>query len=148
MKYVYILENEDGAHFYVGVTGDVQARVKAHNAGDASHTAKFGPWQVKTFIAFADDKRAFAFERYLNPGPVEPSRRSVSRHLSMHQPSLRVAQSGGWSLARSMAVVHAASRLRYQRECALILQPPQGARIGSAHATNNASSGVPVFCVY
>jgi predicted GIY-YIG superfamily endonuclease len=65
MKYVYILESETGAHFYVGVTDDVQERVRAHNAGDASHTAKFRPWRIRAFVAFADEKRAFAFEGYL-----------------------------------------------------------------------------------
>ncbi len=68
MKYVYILESENSAHFYVGVTDDVQARVKAHNAGDATHTAKFRPWRIRTFVAFTDEGRAFAFERYLKSG--------------------------------------------------------------------------------
>lgn len=68
MKYVYILESEDGAHFYVGATDDVQARVQAHNAGESPHTSKFGPWRIRTFMAFADEQRAFAFERYLKSG--------------------------------------------------------------------------------
>lgn len=68
MKYVYIIETEDGAHFYVGVTDNVQERVLAHNRGEASHTAKFGPWRIRTFVAFTDERRAFAFERYLKSG--------------------------------------------------------------------------------
>lgn len=68
MKYVYILESEEGAHFYVGVTDDVQARVAAHNAGNVTHTSKYGPWRVRAFVGFDDDARAFAFERYLKSG--------------------------------------------------------------------------------
>ncbi|MBI1251081.1 MAG: GIY-YIG nuclease family protein [Alphaproteobacteria bacterium] len=68
MKYVYILESIEGEHFYVGVTDDVQARVKSHNAGHVTHTAKFLPWRVRTYVAFDDEKRALAFERYLKSG--------------------------------------------------------------------------------
>ena len=68
MEYVYILESENGDHFYVGVTKDVQARVKSHNAGNVTHTSKFGLRRVRTFVAFDVDARAFAFERYLKLG--------------------------------------------------------------------------------
>lgn len=67
MKYVYILETEDG-NTYVGVTDDLRLRLKAHNAGSVPHTSKFGPWRVRTYIAFSDEKRALAFERYLKSG--------------------------------------------------------------------------------
>ena len=69
LKYVYILEST--AHdetFYVGVTEDVDARLAHHNSGKVSHTSKFGPWRIKTFIAFTNETRAFEFERYLKSG--------------------------------------------------------------------------------
>ena len=65
MKYVYILESLDGEHFYVGVTDDVPARLVNHNAGEVPHTSKYRRWRLKTYIAFSDEKQAFAFERYL-----------------------------------------------------------------------------------
>ena len=65
MKYVYILHSVDGEHFYVGVTDDLRARLKMHNAGQVLHTAKFRPWTIKTYIAYSDEKQAFAFEQYL-----------------------------------------------------------------------------------
>jgi predicted GIY-YIG superfamily endonuclease len=65
VKYVYILESESGEHFYVGVTDDLDARLKTHNAGRVRHTAKYKPWKLRTYIAFVDDDRAFAFERFL-----------------------------------------------------------------------------------
>lgn len=55
----------DGAHFYVGITDDPGARLKLHNAGSVTHTAKYAPWRLRTYIAFDDHDRAFAFERYL-----------------------------------------------------------------------------------
>lgn len=69
MKYVYILESlTEREHFYTGVTGDLKARLSTHNSGSVTHTAKHRPWRVKTYIAFSDEDRAFAFEKYLKSG--------------------------------------------------------------------------------
>ena len=69
MKYVYVLQSlRDTEHYYVGATSDLRARLKRHNAGEIAHTAKYLPWSLKTYIAFADEQRAFAFERYLKSG--------------------------------------------------------------------------------
>ena len=65
MKYVYILESEIGGHFYVGVTDDLRARLLRHNAGEVSHTSKYVPWRVKTYVGFSDAASAVAFEKYL-----------------------------------------------------------------------------------
>jgi putative endonuclease len=64
--YVYILESEKlPERFYVGLTEDLGERLRRHNAGEVSHTAKFGPWRVKTAVAFRERARAAEFERYL-----------------------------------------------------------------------------------
>jgi len=68
MKYVYILESLDSLHFYVGITDDLRARLAKHNAGEVPHTSKYGPWRMRTYFAFSDEARAFAFERYLKSG--------------------------------------------------------------------------------
>lgn len=68
MKYVYILESLDGEHFYVGITDDIAARLVKHNAAEVIHTAKYRPWRLRTYVAFTDEKLAFAFERYLKSG--------------------------------------------------------------------------------
>ncbi len=69
MKYVYILQGiEFDEHFYVGFTDDLTARLDKHNAGEVSHTSKYGPWRIKTYIAFSDSEKALAFERYLKTG--------------------------------------------------------------------------------
>jgi len=64
--YVYILRSEmHSEHFYSGFTEDLDARLKAHNAGQVPHTAKYRPWKIKTAIAFADRQKALDFETYL-----------------------------------------------------------------------------------
>jgi predicted GIY-YIG superfamily endonuclease len=42
----------------------IRARVAAHNAGQALHTKKFRPWRLVTYVAFSDQAKAVAFERY------------------------------------------------------------------------------------
>jgi predicted GIY-YIG superfamily endonuclease len=66
MKYVYLLESiDDPDQSYVGLTDDLRARLSAHNAGQSPHTAKCKPWRLVTYIAFSDETKAVAFERYL-----------------------------------------------------------------------------------
>ena len=66
MKYVYILQSDlADEHFYVGITDDLHARLSKHNNGEVSHTSKFRPWRLKTYVAFADETKAFEFEKYL-----------------------------------------------------------------------------------
>jgi putative endonuclease len=66
MQYVYILRSQsDPDRHYVGTTTDLRARIAKHNAGAVSHTSKFVPWRIKTYLAFEDAAQAFAFEAYL-----------------------------------------------------------------------------------
>ena len=66
MNYVHILRSvEKPERHYVGVTVDLRARLKKHNAGEVSHTSKYAPCGLKTYIAFSDEGQAFAFEKYL-----------------------------------------------------------------------------------
>ena len=66
MTYVYILRSiAFPGRYYVGITSDLRARLRKHNGGEVTHTSKYGPWEIKTYIAFSDEKQAFAFERYL-----------------------------------------------------------------------------------
>lgn len=69
MKYVYILQSlRDSEKFYAGITDDLRARLSKHNSGSVTHTAKFRPWRIKTYVAFSDYNRALAFEKYLKSG--------------------------------------------------------------------------------
>ena len=53
---------------YVGMTADLKQRLNEHNAGKSSHTSKFKPWRLMTYVAFTDRAKAEAFERYLKSG--------------------------------------------------------------------------------
>ena len=66
MKYVYLLESINFSdETYIGLTDDLRKRLAAHNAGQARHTKKFKPWRLVTYLAFSDEDKAVAFERYL-----------------------------------------------------------------------------------
>ena len=46
MQYqVYVLRNPTG-RLYIGLTENVAARLRQHNAGESKWTAKFGPWEL------------------------------------------------------------------------------------------------------
>lgn len=65
-SYVYILESlAKPEHFYTGLTDDLNTRLRKHNSGNVSFTAKLRPWRIKTAVAFTDRERAAEFERYL-----------------------------------------------------------------------------------
>ena len=69
MIYVYLIESlEHAGERYVGLTHDMKVRLTSHNAGRSSHTAKFRPWRLVTYIAFSDETKAVAFEKYLKQG--------------------------------------------------------------------------------
>ena len=66
MLYVYILRSlDDPERHYVGVTSNLDARLDKHNSGHVSHTSKHRPWSIKSYVAFADEQQAYAFEKYL-----------------------------------------------------------------------------------
>ena len=69
MFYVYLLESDgQPGERYVGVTPDLKQRMEHHNEGKSFHTSKFRPWRLVTYIAFSDEAKAWAFERYLKQG--------------------------------------------------------------------------------
>ena len=66
MTYVYILRSiRNPERYYVGATSDLRDRLQKHNAGEVSHTSKYTPWAIETYVAFAEERQAFAFEKYL-----------------------------------------------------------------------------------
>ena len=76
MKYVYVLRSLGVfEHYYDGITDDLRSRLRKHNAREVSHTSKYAPWELKTYIAFSDEKQAFAFEKYLK----SPSGRAFAK---------------------------------------------------------------------
>ena len=69
MKYVYLIQSIPYPDKkYIGVTQDLKARLKSHNEGQSSHTSKFKPWKIVTYIAFSNESKAVEFEKYLKSG--------------------------------------------------------------------------------
>jgi putative endonuclease len=69
LHYVYLLEsNRVLGKRSVGVTSDLKRRFADHNAWTSPHTSKFMPWRVVLYVAFSDQDKAVAFERYLKSG--------------------------------------------------------------------------------
>ena len=67
--YVYILRSEAAPErHYIGMTSDLTQRLAANNSGKVAHTSKFKPWTIETAVAFCDETKAAAFERYLKSG--------------------------------------------------------------------------------
>ena len=67
--YVYFIESLSAqGERYVGMTTDPKQRLRVHNHGRSSHTAKFSPWKLITYVAFIDRAKAEALERYLKSG--------------------------------------------------------------------------------
>jgi len=79
MYYVYLLQSQSRPNQpYVGSTRDLRRRLKDHNEGRSAHTAKFRPWILLTYAAFAEEKTAIAFEKYLKSGS---GRAFIKRHF-------------------------------------------------------------------
>lgn len=69
MWYVYLLESDTAeGQRYIGVTSDLKRRIAEHNAGKSTHTSKYMPWRIATYVAFSDEGKATSFERYLKSG--------------------------------------------------------------------------------
>ena len=66
MWYVYIIRSVDFPNQeYTGATENLKTRLPDHSAGKSTHTAKYKPWKLVTYVAFSDDAKAALFERYL-----------------------------------------------------------------------------------
>ncbi len=69
MYYVYILRSLTNPNkTYTGYTKDLKQRLADHNYGESIYTAERGPWRLEVYIAFQDEARAIAFEKYLKSG--------------------------------------------------------------------------------
>lgn len=69
MYYVYILETVAApTKRYVGFSHNLRTRFRDHNDGKNPSTAALRPWRLRTYMGFANKKRALAFEAYLKSG--------------------------------------------------------------------------------
>ena len=64
MTYVYLLQNTKGI-VYIGATGDLRQRVKAHQAGLSRTTKRYLPMELIYYEAFRDARDAWKRENDL-----------------------------------------------------------------------------------
>lgn len=69
MHFVYIIQSIDPPdQYYSGLTDDVEKRLQDHNSGKLKRTAKFKPWQLKSYHFFKNENAVLAIEKYLKSG--------------------------------------------------------------------------------
>ncbi len=66
---VYILTSKNyPERCYIGVTQNLELRLKEHNSGNSLYSKRYAPWQLETYMVFRNKQRAGEFERYLKSG--------------------------------------------------------------------------------
>src|ERR1700728_4695579 len=69
MFYVYVIRSlSHPKRYYIGITENIDQRIKEHNEGKSLHTAKYGPWQIEVYLAVPSRTKALDLERYLKSG--------------------------------------------------------------------------------
>ena len=68
-RFVYIIKSiTTPDEYYVGITSNVELRLRAHNEGLSRHTSRHRPWRTLVVIEFDEEEPALKFERYLKSG--------------------------------------------------------------------------------
>ena len=65
MYYLYVLQSQNFNKFYIGVTQDIQNRLKRHNKGSTKSTKPYRPWKMIYFEKYLNKKLACKREFYL-----------------------------------------------------------------------------------
>jgi predicted GIY-YIG superfamily endonuclease len=69
MFYVYLIKSISFPdQRYIGFSTDLKQRLADHDSGKSSHTKKYMPWQLITYVGFSDEQGASEFEKYLKAG--------------------------------------------------------------------------------
>ncbi len=68
MSYVYLIQSRKDKQFYTGFTGDLQNRLREHNAGKVPSTKERGPFELIYYEACLNEQDALAREKYLKSG--------------------------------------------------------------------------------
>ena len=66
--FVYVLRSEKDGRFYVGMTSDVDGRLKEHNSGRTRSTKGYRLWKLFFQESYPDRPTARAREKYLKSG--------------------------------------------------------------------------------
>ena len=66
MNYVYVLQSTICPEKkYIGCTRDLKKRLSIHNLKKSTHTAKYVPWKLVSYVAVENKSKAYELEAYL-----------------------------------------------------------------------------------
>ena len=65
MFYVYFLKSQKNQNFYIGVTKNIETRLKKHNNGSTKSTKPYRPWKLVHFEKFNSKQEAYKREFFL-----------------------------------------------------------------------------------
>ena len=65
MFYVYILQSEVDASFYIGFTANLELRLMQHNNGEATFSRRKKPWKLVYSEEFLNKSEALKREKFL-----------------------------------------------------------------------------------
>jgi len=69
MHYIYLIQSVKFPNKkYIGYTINLKERFNRHNRAGFKHTTRYRPWRLVACLAFDDQDKALAFERYLKSG--------------------------------------------------------------------------------
>jgi len=52
----------------IGYTSNLEQRLETHNSGGSVYTKENRPWKLIVYIAFEDEQKSLAFEKYIKVG--------------------------------------------------------------------------------
>lgn len=81
MFYVYVLQSESDAGFYIGFSTDLRRRLKEHHEGKSFATSYRGPWRLIYYEAYLEEEDALGREEFLKSGG---GRRFLKNQLRHH----------------------------------------------------------------
>ena len=68
MYYVYILESKEYDWQYIGYSGSLRKRFRAHNDKKVQSTKSYAPFELKAYIAVETEQKARELEEYFKTG--------------------------------------------------------------------------------
>ena len=68
MIYIYVIKSIEKNFRYVGITSDLERRLREHHSGKNKSTAPFEPFDLKLKEEFKDYKEARIREKFLKSG--------------------------------------------------------------------------------
>jgi putative endonuclease len=87
--YVYVLQSETDAGWYIGFSTDLRRRLKEHQEGKSFATSYRGPWRLFYYESYLEEADALGREKYLKSGG---GRRFLKAQLKHHLKKIPVRQ--------------------------------------------------------